>query len=164
MPKEQAPVVRARSRGVVSGSLENFAARYREQFPDRDVRYVYDPTHRPELSGVLGRQAEGYRIVRMEELGLEENPDLPGDKPVRVGDLVMMSISKVERAALRKERDGYAKEQRDSISRQFYAAQEQIADAHKKEGHTRPGTRPIGNVDIQDKTFEYDIEQRSDNG
>lgn len=157
--KQQAPVVRVRSRGVISGTLERYAARYREQYPGRDVRYVYDPQHKPELSGVVGRQATGYELVTYGELQM----DLRGvkdDDVVRVGDLVLMSIDKETRAALKAEREQDALEQRQMVKRSYYEQIEKDANAAAKEGYTRPPSHPIGDVTIEDKVFEYDVEQR----
>lgn len=157
MPK-QAPVARVRNRGQVSSTLERYAEMYRERYPERDVRYVYDPKHKPELSGVLGREADGYEIVTYAEVGVED--ETKEDQPVRVGDLVLMSIPKETKDALRRERESYAKEQRESVQRSYYEEIEKAANENSNPNHTRPGSSPMGRATITEKEFSYDIEQR----
>lgn len=159
--QKEPPVVRTRSRGQVSTSLETYAKAYRDRYPDRDVRYVYDPSHKPELSGVLGRKAQGYQIVTLGEAGLASTSD-EEDNPVRVGDLVLMSIDKKTRGQLRKEVNDKAAEQRLSVDRQFREAVNAAAEAADKEGHTRAPVRPVGRASIEEREREYEIEQRGE--
>lgn len=157
---ERAPKrIRARSRGRVTSTLEVYAERYRERFPERDCRWVYDPTHRPELSNVMSREADGYERVTLGDLGMDENPEQSG-KLVRVSDLILMGIDKELRMELAQERDQLARDQREMIQREFYDSTEKSAAAAHKEGHARPPSRPIGSVSIEEKEFEYDVEQR----
>lgn len=157
---KSAPNVRVRSRGQVSGILEMYAAAYRKRYPERAVRYVYDPEHRKELSGVLGRMAQGYQLVTFGELDLGV-AGFKDEDTVRVSDLVLMSIPAEEKEELVAERQSYATEQRRSVEREYYQKIEQAANENSNPNHTRPGATPIGRASIQEREFEYDIEQRS---
>ena len=158
---KKAPAVKVRGRGQVSTILETYAQMYREKYPDRDARYVYDPLHKPELSGVLGRQAAGYEDVTWEMLGTKPR-NAKEDDVVRVSDLVLMSISKIEKLALIEEKEELAQAQRDTVKREFYESQENAGQGAKLGHHTRNPTSPIGTVEIKDKEFSYDIEQRKE--
>lgn len=162
--KKEAPaVVRVRSRGQVSQALERFAEMYRNNYPERDVRYVYDPTHKPELSGIMGRQALGYQIVTYGELGLvDEKEGVAEDQTVRVGDLVLMSVDKDTKQALRDEREELARDQMKKVNREFYHEVEEEARKRTPRDHSGPGSRPIGRAVIEERSFEYDIEQREE--
>lgn len=153
----KAPRVRVRNRGVVSGSLDGFAERYREQFPDRDCRWAYDPGHKPELSTLMAREADGYRLVRWEELGLDGKKE---GESVRVADLVMVSISKREKMAIVADKMAAAREQRERVQREFYEEQEKQASANKPDHHARNPIKPMGSVSIIEKEHQYDVEQR----
>lgn len=159
MASKQTPPVRVRARGQISGALERYAEKYREQYPDRDVRYVYDPQHKPELSGVLGRQAEGYEVVTLAEIGQTGENE---NKPVRVGDLVLMSIPKEEREKLKLERQIIAAEQRASVQKEYYDEIEKSAHAARPGHHTRNPSRPIGIATVEEKELTYEIEQRKE--
>lgn len=162
MAEKKLPPVRVRARGQISRALESYAEKYREQYPDRDVRYVYDPAHKPELSGILGRQAEGYEIVTYSEVG-DEKEDR-ADKPVRVGDLVLMSIGREEREKLKLQREIAAAEQRVTVQRSYYEEIEKAATAAKPAHHSRNPSKPVGIATIEEKEFSYNIEQRSEEG
>lgn len=159
--KKEAPVVRVRSRGQVSSTLERFAEIYRAQNEGRDVRYVYDPTHRPELSGVMGRRAMGYETVTFGQIG-EEGPGQKADDPVRVGDLVLMSIGKEAKEAIRQERAGYAKDRAQSVQRQFYDEIEKAANESTPSHHSGPAARPLGRAVIEERELSYDVKQREE--
>ena len=161
--KKPVPVVRARNRGQVTTVLERYAAAYRSQFPDRVARYVYDPEHKHELSKVLSRQADGYRLVKFHELGLSLE-DVNPESTVRVADLVLMSIERENAKLLVAENEQRARDSLTQIQRKFYEDTEQLGDAAKGRDGARPGTRPIGSASITVKSHEYDIEQRGGDG
>lgn len=157
--KRPAPVpVRVRNRGQISNALERQAEEYRKQFPDREVRYVYDPEHKPELSGILGRKAQGYRIVTQAEVGLTGD-EAEENKPVRVGDLVLMSIPRAEKEAEEAYRANLSKEQMQRVQRDFYQDQGELGSRSKPGHHSKAPTRPIGTATIEERDFEYDVEQ-----
>lgn len=161
-PKQKiAPRVRVRNRGVVSGSLDGFAERYREQFPDRDCRWAYDPTHKPELSTLMAREADGYRLVRWEELAMDGKKE---GEAVRVADLVLVSISKKEKMEIVAGKIALAREQRERVQREFYEAQDQQGAANKPAHHSRNPMKAMGSVSIIEKEHEYDVEQRGGEG
>lgn len=151
--------VRVRNRGQVTSTLERYGAAYRERYPERDCRYVYDPQHKQELSGVISRQADGYEIVTMGEIGLG-GPEKEG-QTVRVGDLVLMSIDKEARQELIEAREQLSRDQLETVQRSFYDAQEALATEAMKEGMSKPPMKPMGSVLISEKQFEYDIDQRT---
>lgn len=157
--EKELPFVRVRNIGQVTSTLERYAALYRAEHPDRDVRYVYDPTHKPELSGILERVSDGYTLVTNGEIGTASTSD-EEHIPVRVGDLVMMSIDKKTQKDLRKADADIAAEQRLSVSRAYRDAIESAASEGRKVGARDPITS-VGQVSIDVKEKEYDIEQRS---
>lgn len=163
MPKgKETPVVRTRSRGQVSSVLHRYADEYREKHPGREVRYVYDPVHKPELSGVLGRQAMGYEKVTLGDIGMASTSD-EEVKPVRVGDLILMSVDKETRDEAKKELRDRATEQRLSVDRSYRDAIDQAAEdaGAQKLGHSREPMRPIGRASIDEREKEYEFEQRT---
>lgn len=157
--KKEAPVVRVRSRGQISGALEGHAEKYRDRYPERDVRYVYDPTHKPELSGIVGRQAMGYELVTWGEIGVTGAKE---EEVVRVGDLVLMSIDKETKQAIRDERAHLSRERMESVSRSFYTKIEEAASEKTPRHHSGPGVRPLGQATIEERVHEYEIEQREE--
>lgn len=158
---KEARVVRVRSRGQVSSVLEAYAEAYRKKFPERSVRYVYDPENKPELSGVVGRMAAGYEHVTWEDLGMTSDKR-PAGGYVRVGDTVLMSIPTEVREEELLLRSEMAIEQRQTVQREYYAEIEKEADAVTPDTHSRAAAAPTGRVSVKEKSFEYEIEQRSD--
>lgn len=164
MPEQKkAPVVRARNRGQITSTLERYSDAYRAAHPDRAVRYVYSPEHRPELSGVIGREAVGFKLVTYEELGIT----FEGMDPkavVRVADLVLMSIEADKAAEQRVENRQHALEALKTTQQDFYEKTEQLGESTRSRTSGRPGIRPIGSSDLAIKTHEYEIEQRGGDG
>lgn len=159
--KNKPPAVRTRSRGQVSSTLSRFATMYRERYPDRRVRWVYDPEHKPELSGVLGRQSQGYEMVTKKHIEVASTSD-EEDQPVRVGDLVLMSIDKESKDAVRKENRLRAEEQRKGVDRKYREQIKEVAEAAEAKDHSRAPMRPVGRASIIEKEKEYEIEQRGE--
>lgn len=159
--RKQPPVVRARSRGQISGALERYAGLYRRQYPDREVRYVYDPEHKPELSGILARQASGYEIVTNGEIEATGR-GLKADDPVRVGDLVLMSIPKEEKEREEAYRHSQAKEQLKRVDRDFYHEVGEAGNSAQKPGHKGPPMRPVGSSKTEERELTYEVEQREE--
>ncbi len=149
------PVVRARQAGKVSGTLESIAELFRKNNPGRVPRWVYDPKHRPDLSNVLSRLSSGYRKVEIDELG-DEAPDLRSEGEVRVGDLILMSISQEDRLELEKEMARRNEEQKKSVERSFYEA---IDSIHVDKQTERTRARPRGRSVIEEKEFIFNVEQ-----
>lgn len=153
------PAVRARKAGRVSDTLEHFAEVYRKENPQMDCRYVYDPEHKKDLSNVMARMAEGYRKVKVLDLGEGFNAEDLGmgdSDDIRVGDLVLMGIGKEEREALLAEKERLAKEQRELIDSQFQgamaSANEGLSQKHR--------ARPIGSSMIEEREFSFDYTQK----
>lgn len=160
MSTAEIPKVRVRSRGKVSTTLEMFRGMYKERYPDRAVRYVYDPKHKPELSAVLARQAMGYRHVTLGEIGMASTSDDEGNE-VRVGDLVLMSVSKDEADEERKELTDRAREQMLMVDKQFRDSIEAEAEASAAKaggGRKRPDIAPVGGAKIEERLHEYEID------
>lgn len=152
--------ISVRARGRVSGILDLIGDMYREAYPDRDCRWVYAPTHKPELSNVLGRKASGYVEVRVKEIP-KLGDFLPGSSPddvVRVADLVLMSIEAELRNIFKEELHQAAIEQGKRVERSYY---ERI-DAESQEGGGRTHKASAkGSLNIEEREYEYDIEQRT---
>lgn len=156
----EVPKVRVRNRGKVSSTLEMFKGLYKERYPDRAVRYVYDPGHKPELSGVLGRQAMGYRKVMLGDIGMASTSDDEKNE-VRVGDLVLMSVSMDEAEEERKELSDRAREQMLMVDKQFRDQIEAEAEASAAKaggGRKRPDIAPVGGAKIEERLHEYEID------
>jgi hypothetical protein len=123
--KNAAPVTRVKSAGRVSRRLEVLAKMYLRTRPDKAVRFVYSPEHKPELSNVTSRHIDGYRMVYVKDLGDDVGEMLPGMKPkdpVRVGDVVMMSIDADVRQELLAELDQAAAGELDRVEEEFHGA------------------------------------------
>lgn len=140
--KKAAPVTRVKSAGRINRRLAQLAELYKRNNPGREVRMVYDPQHKPDLSNVLSRQVDGYRMVLVKDLG-EENalPGVKPDEPVRVGDTVMMSIAADEKAEIQAQLDERAKAEYGRVEQEFEHSIEEIV--HKKGGKTY-SPRPLG--------------------
>ena len=153
---DNVPRVTVQSKGRVTQMMEQLADLYKAKHPDRDVRYVYSPVHRPDLSNVLTRRAQGYIPVIAQELGTDV-PGIKADEDVRVGDVVLMSIERATREAISQELEDLAKEQSSSVERSFYDSIESMGDGVSEEHKPRPRGRSV----IEEREFAYDIEQRS---
>jgi len=156
-PKEErkrVPRVSSRSRGKVSQTLELLGEMYLERHPDRDIRWVYHPEHRPDLSNVITRRAYGYEEVYVRELG-ESVLGLKDADVVRVGDVVMMSCPAEVKKELREEIAERAREQASSVERGYYEAIDEIKKPSGAEMRAR------GKAAIEEREVAYDIEQRT---
>lgn len=163
--KKKAPSVVVKARGRINSVLDQLGAIYKSKNSDRDCRWVYAPTHKPELSNVLGRRASGYIEVTLKDLPEAKDlmHGLNPDDVVRVGDLVLMSIEADLRAAYKKEAHNIAMEQSDRVGRAYY--EKLMSEERAGPGGTVHKATGKGSVSIEEKTFEYDIEQRtSDEG
>jgi hypothetical protein len=161
--EEKVPSITVKARGRINSVLDQLGALYRGRNPDRDCRWVYAPTHKPELSNVLGRRASGYVEVRLVDLPEAKDlmQGLNPDDVVRVGDLVLMSIEAELREIYKKEAHDTAAEQGSRVGRKYYESlmNEERAGPDGK-AHKATGK---GAVTIEEKTFEYDVEQRTSN-
>jgi len=157
----KSPSINVRARGRINAVLDQLGQLYKEKYPDRDCRWVYAPTHKPELSNVLGRRAQGYVEVKLGEL--EDAGDLmPGlgpDDVVRVADVVLMSIEAEVRDMFKEDLHEAAKEQGERVGRKYYEA------LMEEEAMGPGGTRHVavgrGQASIEEREFEYEIEQRT---
>lgn len=152
LTRKTPPTTRVRSAGRVSKNMDGLGDIYRSKNPDMDVRWVYDPQHRPELSNVTARQVEGYVLVYGREFE-GENFQLDADKPVRHGDTVLMAMPRELRDQLMQDRAEVAKEELKSIDRNFY---ESIDSIPSQTGDPKHKARPRGSTTIQEKTVEFD--------
>ncbi len=128
--KAKAPHTRVKSRGKVSQRLEILANMYLETRPKEAVRWVFSPEHKPDLSNVVNRQIDGYRLTYVRDLGDKDTVAfLPGMKPsdlVRVGDVVMMAIDAAIQQEIREDLDGAAAEERTRVEQEFYHAVDEM--------------------------------------
>lgn len=159
---ERVPEVRSSVPGKVNRTLETLGARYKELFPERDCRWVYSPQHKPELSNVIARKAEGYRKVKTGEMDMDLE-DLESGDNVRVGDVILMSIPRIEREGLIAERQEIADKQTRSTERRYYEESEEMFDRSRTDGDESSGS-PKGGVKTEVKSFEFDINQREGEG
>lgn len=154
------PVVKTRSAGRISSTLDHFASKYLERYPDRDVRYVFHPEGKEHLSGVTGRHMQGYHTATLGELGAASTSD-EEEKPIRVGDVILMWIGKEERQAIKDDLRQRAIDQKLAVDRQYRDALDQAAD-EADSNHGRPPLRAIGRAAIEEKEHEYEISQREE--
>lgn len=140
--KKAAPVTRVKSAGRVNARLTQLAELYKRNHPGREVRMVYDPAHKPDMSNVLGRQVDGYKVVLVKDLGEEHAlPGLKPDEPVRVGDTIMMSIAADEKMERQAESDRRAKEEYTRVEQEF---QHSIEEIEHEQGGKKYSPRPLG--------------------
>lgn len=142
--------------GPVQDMMLRFAERFRQLHPDAEVSFVYDPTHKPQLSKLSKRQSQGYRIVRGEELELQDH-QLEEGKPVRVGDLVMMTVPAGLKDALDLEKAEIAAEELKRPKNEYYESIEGIEVPRPGGGTER--AKPVGDAKAEWVEREFDINQ-----
>lgn len=166
--EQRIPRVSTRKRGRVNNTLERIAQVFIENNPGWTCRWTYDPTHKPELSKVMSKMAEGYRCVKSEELQDEEAVELLGLEEgarVRVADVVLMKISAEDAAEIKADVRQTADDQRNKIDREYYANINAISMGGEDEDNpnrrldARHKPRPMGRAVIEEREFEYDLEQ-----
>lgn len=146
--KKDAPHTRVKSGGRVSRRLKLLADLYIKGHPGQDVRFVYSPENKPDLSNVTSRHIDGYRLVHVKDLGDDIAEMLPGLKPndpVRVGDVVMMSIASEIRQGIQAELDQAALDEHARVEEEFHDAVEQMEldKGMREEYKARPRGRSI---------------------
>lgn len=158
--KKKTPSIRVKARGRISGLMDQLGEAYRKRHSDRDCRWVYAPTHKPELSNVLSRRAQGYEEVCICDLPEAEGlmAGLSPDDVVRVADTVLMSIEAELREMFKKELHSDAVEQGNRVERKYYE-ELRAAEEEAKAGGKHIAT-PRGRVVIEEKELEYEYEQR----
>ena len=153
------PEVTVASKGRVGQMLDSLADMYKKENPGRGCRWVYSPLHKPELSHVLGRMAQGYQSVLVTELG-NAIPGMKEEEEVRISDLVLMSIPAAIQKQIQAELNERAAEQARAVDRAFYEEQDKVeAEAPGGEVHRSPAR---GRAVIEERTLEYDEEQRTE--
>src|SRR5262245_53089754 len=102
---EEVPSVQVSSKGRVSQSMEFLAKAYEARHEGRrKTRWVFSPLNKPELSNVIGRKMDGWRVVVGKDL--PEAGELLGTEEleiVRQGDVILMWNSPEKIDELRKE-------------------------------------------------------------
>lgn len=136
-----------------------YAKMYEDNNSGREARWVYHPEHKPELSNVIARRAQGYVPVLGKEVPGLEIPGAGDDEAVRVGDVVLMSIATDDREEIRQELKERADESAQAIEREFYKDTEAIT----AQGMTEQSrARPRGHARIEEREFVFDYVQRSE--
>jgi hypothetical protein len=126
-----------------------------------DCRFVYDPPTRKELSNVSGRLADGYRVVRVKDLGSEAPPGMNDpEEIVRVSDVILMCVSKQERLEMQQEKVDLAQDQMKQVDRKFHDALKSMEVEGAKTERHRP--RPVGRASITEVDYEYERLQREE--
>jgi hypothetical protein len=148
------PTVDSRKAGQVGQMLEGLALAFKEKFPDREVRWVYSPLHRGELSNIMTKRAQGYKPVFVKDIGTLDGFD--PDEQVRISDLVLMSIPKEVHKKIEAEVKERADEQLKSVEQEYY---DKIGTLDARDG-ADPRMRPAGRAVIEERDHEYEIEQR----
>jgi len=147
--------VRTRKKGKVGGVLDGIAAEYDELNPGRKSRWIFAPENKPDVSNIMGRRAEGWRMVKASEIGDGTIPDLEKDEIVRISDVVLMSIDVESYAELVQEKRELAQAQIESVEREYY---DKIMQESQKVPD-RYRMTPRGEVTVEERLHEYEIEQ-----
>lgn len=156
--REDAPSARVRGQGKVNRKLKTLADAFLKNHEGMDVRFVYHPQHKPDLSNVISRQADGYRLVKMEELGediVAVLPGVTGEDLVRVGDVVMMAIDADVRAAIQADNDRRAADELSRVEQEFHHNISEIPVA-QQEHQMRPRGRSL----IEEVEREVDVDPK----
>lgn len=152
--KKRAPRTRVKRGGKVNRRLKALADMYLAGHPGQEVRFVYHPQHKPDLSNVVSRQTDGWRLCYVKDLGDDVAEILPGMKSeemVRVGDAVMMFIAADIRQEYREEMDAINEEEKGRVEEDFYAAIDEI------EANPEHKPRPRGRSVIEEVEKEVDV-------
>ncbi len=158
--EKKTPSIRVKARGRISGLMDQLGDAYRKHFPDRDCRWVYAPTHKPELSNVLSRRAQGYEEVCICDLPEAEGlmAGLSPDDVVRVADTILMSIEAELREIFKSDLHSEAVEQSERVERKYYEELRALEEEAKT--GSKHKVTPRGRLTIEEKTLEYEYEQR----
>lgn len=148
------PAVDSKKAGQVGQMLEGLALAYKKKYPDREVRWVYSPLHRGELSNVMMKRAQGYKPVLVKDIGSLDGFE-PEDR-VRIGDCILMSIPAEKRRRLEAEVKERADEQLKQVEQDYY---DKVSNLDAREG-AEPRMRPAGRAVIEERDREYEIKQR----
>ena len=151
-----APRVSSRSNGRLGKTLETIANSFTSNNPDRHPRFVFHSAHKPELSNMMSRSADGYRVVTLEDFAdtMLIKPFVDEKGFIRVADTVLMAIPVEAHAEIRAERRELADEQLASVKDQFDTSMDAVT-----QGRHRAVARGAASLETRD--HEYNIEQRS---
>lgn len=153
------PKTRVQSAGRISATLEGIADAFRRTHPQLEPRWIYDPKHKPELSGTMSRLAMGYSFVtwgQFDSAGLARPPEAKDDESVRVADSVLMAVPVEIKRELERENAERAAEELRRVDRQYYEAIEGLGQ--KLDDRHKP--RPRGTAVIEEREYEFDYTQR----
>lgn len=157
--KDTAPPVSVKSKeGRMNRRLKQLSDLYIERNPGMATRWVYSPEHKPDLSNVLNRQADGYKLVFNKDLGNEFAASIPGlkaEEPVRIGDVVLMTIAAEAQKAFQKDLDERAVADRDRVQQEFYG---KIEDMEVKGMRDEYRARPRGRSVIEEVERAVDVD------
>lgn len=159
--KERAPAARVGGRkGKTNRQLQLLSDMFKARSEGQATRWVYSPTHKPELSNVVSRQVDGYRIVRNDELGEDYVASLPGlkpDEPVRVGDVILMCIEAHKQKEFQDELDARAMEDMQRVEEEFRQNIEDMAVPNMREEHR---ARPRGRSHMEEVEAEVEGDEK----
>jgi hypothetical protein len=155
---ENPPVMKARTRGHISEVLDGLAESYKADNPDKEVAFVYDPINNPGMSKRMRRTAQGYKEVKATDLK-KENPFGGKEGPVRVGDLVLMTVDKTTHTQLKKDLSDLAKAEMERVKPAFQSAVSEITAEGATGTHTG---RPIGSLSMEFQERDVHIDQRKE--
>lgn len=153
--RKRTPKVEVQSQGRISKHLEYLVKSYEQKNPGRGARWVYSPTHKPELSNVIARRMDGWTEVRVADLpDAKELLGLKGEEdPIRSGDVIMMSNAKEKIAELRQENVDRAKEQVQQVNVKHYKDTQDI-QATGPDGETH-SVRPRGRSAVEEREINF---------
>jgi hypothetical protein len=143
--------------GRMNRRMKQLSDLYIGQNPGKATRWVYSPAHKPDLSNVLSRQADGYQVVYNKDLGSDFAASLPGlkpEEPVRIGDVVLMSIAAEVQKAFQAELDQLAKGEMQRVEQEFHHSIEDIGGPGLND---RYRARPRGRSVIEEVERTMDV-------
>lgn len=148
------PKVNVSSRGKISQTLQGVADEFRRLNQSMDCRWVYHSATKPELSNVMSRTAEGYTIVKPDDLkgsSFPMDPFIDEKGHVRIADVILMGIPAGQRKVNAEARMRLADDQVRRVKESFQQSMEAT-----RSGQHRAVARGAVNVREKDHDLSYD--------
>lgn len=149
LAKKKPVKIATRPNGKIGRRLHDAAEAYKKRYPDRAVRWGFDPVTDKSKSRILDHKMDGYEVVQASDLGKEmAESGIYGapDQPVRVVDVVLLSTAASNQKEKRVDRNMKAAE--------AATAPERIYVESMKEKMERPGFKVVGAIKRTEETFD----------
>lgn len=150
-PRRIPPHLRARSRGMVNSMMDSVTEQLKERHPDKEYRWVYAPPQGSNMSQVMARSAQGYRLVDIDKEGID-NPFVKDGSTIRTADVVLMEIPK----DWREEEEAFLKDLADEEAKRPERVYREYIEKNTVRG---VGARPTGSIERYTREYEATIPQ-----